>query len=114
MTRWLTLVGITLQTSLPPLRPSGSRTQYSVRPALTSLCPPSAPKKSSHPWLNDRAIALVDVKRTAEETPLEKEATLACSAGLEAAYHNYTAGTAEKMRCIKPVLQFIRSLHPVP
>ena len=32
---------------------------------------------------------------------MEKEATLACSAGLEAAYHNYTARTAEKMRCIK-------------
>ena len=41
--------------------------------------------KSFHPWLNDRAIALVDARRTAEETPLEKEATLACSAGLEAA-----------------------------
>ena len=59
-------------------------------------------KKSSYPWLNDRAIALFDAKRTAEGTPLEKEATLACSAGLEAAYHNYTARIAEKMRCIKP------------
>ena len=58
--------------------------------------------KSSHPWLNDRTIALVDAKRTAEGTPLEKEVTLACSAGLAAAYHDYTARTAQKMRCIKP------------
>ena len=101
MTRRLTLVGITLRTSLPPLRPSESRTQFFVRPALASLCPPSAPKKTSHPWLNDRTIALVDAKRTAEWTPLEKEATLACSAGLAAAYHDYTARTAQKMRCIK-------------
>ena len=35
-------------------------------------------------------------------TPFEKEATLACSAGLAAAYHDYTARTAQKMRCIKP------------
>ena len=59
-------------------------------------------KKSSHPWLNDRTIALVDAKRTAEGTPLEKEATLACSAGLAAAHHDYTARMAQKMRCIKP------------
>ena len=49
-------------------------------------------KKSSHPWLNDRTIALVDAKRTAEGTPFEKAA----------AYHDYTARTAQKMRCIKP------------
>ena len=59
-------------------------------------------KKSSHPWLNDRTIALVDAKRTAEVTAFEKEATLACSAGLAAAYHDYTGRTAQKMRCIKP------------
>ena len=59
-------------------------------------------KKSSHPWWNHRSIALVDAKRTAERTPFEKEATLACSAGLAAAYHDYTARTAQKMRCIKP------------
>ena len=58
-------------------------------------------KKSSHPRLNDRSIALVDAKRTAKGTPFEKEATLACSAGLAAACH-YTARTAQKMRCIKP------------
>ena len=58
-------------------------------------------KKSSHPWLNDRTIALVDAKRTAEGTPLEKGATLACSAGLAAAYHDYTARTAQKIRRIK-------------
>ena len=40
----LTLVGITLQTSPPPLRPSGSRAQYFVRPALASHCPPFGPK----------------------------------------------------------------------
>ena len=57
--------------------------------------------KSSHPWLNDRSIVL-DAKRTAEGTPFEKEATLACSAGLAAAYHDNTARTAQKMRCIKP------------
>ena len=39
MTRWLTLFGITLQTSPPPLRPSGSRAQYFVRPALASHPP---------------------------------------------------------------------------
>ena len=93
MTRWLTLVGITLRTIPPPLRPSGSRAQYFVRPAFASHCPPSTPKKSSH---------LVDAKRTAEGTPFEKEATLACSAGLAAAYHDYTARTVQKMRCIKP------------
>ena len=59
-------------------------------------------KKSSHLWLNDHSIALVDAKRTAEGTPFEKEATLASSAGLAAAYHDYTARTAQKMRCIKP------------
>ena len=100
MTRWLTLVGITLQTSLPPLRASGKRTQYFVRPALASLLSTLRTKKSSHPWLNDRPIALVDAKRTVVGTPFKKEATLACSAA--AAYHDYTARTAQKMRCIKP------------
>ena len=76
MTHWLTLVGITLQTSQLPLRPSGSRTQYFVRPALASLCPPSAPKKSSHQWLNDRTIALVDAKRTAGGHPLRRKRRL--------------------------------------
>ena len=33
-------------------------------------------KKSSHPWLNDRSIALVDAKRTAEETPLRRKRRL--------------------------------------
>ena len=65
------------KTSLPPLRPSGSRTQHFVRPALASLCPPSAPKN-----------------------PLTRGC--ACSAGLAAAYHDYTARTAQNMRCIKP------------
>ena len=50
-------------------------------------------------------IALVDANRTAEETPFEKEATLACSASLAAAYHDYTSRTAQKMRCIKPLFQ---------
>ena len=53
-------------------------------------------------WLNDRTTALVDAKRTAEGTLFEKEATLACSSGLAAAYHDYTTRTAQKMRCIKP------------
>ena len=51
-------------------------------------------KKSSHLWLNDRTIALVDAKRTAEGTPFEKEATLACSAGLAPAYRPYCAENA--------------------
>ena len=57
--------------------------------------------KSSHPWLNDRSIALVDAKRTAEGTPFEKEATLACSVGLAAAYHDYTTRTSQNMRDLK-------------
>ena len=59
--------------------------------------------KKSHPWLNDRTIALVDAKRTAEGTPLEKEATLACSASLAAAYHDYTARTAQKCVVSNPL-----------
>ena len=47
-------------------------------------------------------MALVDAKRTAEGTPWEKEATLACSAGLAAADHDFTALTAQKMRDLKP------------
>ena len=107
MTRWLTLVGITLQTSPPPLRPSGSRTQYSVRRALASLLSTLSTKKSSHPWLNDRTISLVDAKRTAEGTPLEKEATLVCSAGLAAAYHYYTARTAQKNALYQAFFQIV-------
>ena len=39
---------------------------------------------------------------SSEGTPFEKDATLACSAGLAAAHHDYTARTAQKMCCIKP------------
>ena len=91
VTRWLTLVGTTLQTSLPPLRPRRS---------------------ISHPWLNDRTIALVDAKRTAEVTPLEKEATLACSAGLAAAYHDYTARTAQKIALYQALFQVVVVKRP--
>ena len=48
------------------------------------------------------SVALVDAKRAAEGTPLEKETTLTCSAGLAAAYHDCTARTAQKMRCLRP------------
>ena len=58
--------------------------------------------KSSHPWLKDRAVALVDAKRAAQGTPLEMETTLACSAGLAAEYHDYIVQTAQKMRYLKP------------
>ena len=34
---------------------------------------------------------------------LEKDTTLKCSAGLAAAHHDYTARTALKMRCPRPV-----------
>ena len=57
-------------------------------------------RKSSHPWLNDRSVALIDAKRAAERTPLEKETTPACSAGLAAAHLDYTARTAQKMRVV--------------
>ena len=100
-TRWLTLVGITLQTSPPA---AAKWITDTILRSASSCIPLStlSTKKSSHPWLIDRTIAFVDAKRTAEGTPLEKEATLACSAGLAAAYHDYTARTAQKMRCIKP------------
>ena len=57
-------------------------------------------RKSSHPWLNGRSVALVDAKRAPEWTPLENERSLACSAGLAPAYRGYTARTDEKMRCL--------------
>ena len=56
---------------------------------------PSVPAKSSHQGLNDRSVALVDAKQAAEGTPLEKETTLARSAGLAAAYHDYAAHAAQ-------------------
>ena len=40
-----------------------------------SSCIPLAtfrPRKSSHSWLNDRSVALVDAKRAAEGTPLSR------------------------------------------
>ena len=55
-------------------------------------------RKLTHPWLNDLAVALVDAKRVAQGTLLERETTLACSAGLAAEYHDYIVRTAQKMR----------------
>ena len=62
----------------------------------------SSSSQITHPWLNDRAVALVDAKRVAQGTPLERETTLACSAGLAAEYHDYIVRTAQKMRELKP------------
>ena len=59
-------------------------------------------RKSSHPWLNDRFVALVDAKRAAEGTPPEKETTLACTVRLPATYHDCTARIAQRMRCLRP------------
>ena len=56
--------------------------------------------KSSHPWFTYLSVVLVDARRAAEGTPLEKETTLTCSAGPAAAYHDYTAHTALKMPCL--------------
>ena len=59
-------------------------------------------RKSTHPWLNDRAVALVDAKRAAQGTLLERETTLACSAGLAAEYHDNIVRTAQKMCELEP------------
>ena len=59
-------------------------------------------RKSSHPWLDDRAVALVDAKLGPQGTPLEMETTLACCVGLAAEYHDYLVRIAQKMRDLKP------------
>ena len=45
---------------------------------------------SGCPWLKDLAVSLVDAKRAAQGIPMEMETTIAGSAGLAAAYHDYT------------------------
>ena len=59
-------------------------------------------RKSTHPWLNDCAVALVDAMRAAQGTLLERERTLACSAGLAAECHDYIVRTDQKMRELEP------------
>ena len=70
---------VTSLTSPRPMRPSGLilRSAWSCIP-LTTL----RSRKSSHSWLSDRSVALVDAKRAAQGTPLKKETTLACGARL--------------------------------
>ena len=80
-----------------------------VLPAAATCIPLTTlrARKSSHPLLNDRAVALMDAKRAAQGTPLEMETTLACSAGLPAKYHDYIVRTAQKMRELKPIVQAV-------
>ena len=45
--------------------------------------------KSSHPWLNERCLELVQEKRNAEGTPEYGEKTWLCSEGLLEEFHRY-------------------------
>ena len=59
-------------------------------------------RKSSHPWLNDRAVSLVDAERAGCREHRWRWRQLACSAGLAAEYHDNIVRTAQKMRDLKP------------
>jgi hypothetical protein len=57
-------------------------------------------KKASHPWLNDRVLALVQAKHDAEGTAEAPTARDLCSAGLKEEYDKYVNREKEALKTI--------------
>ena len=58
----------------------------------------SSGARSTHPWLNERCLALVAAKHRAEGTPEYERCLRECSEGLLQEYKNYVQKTREKLR----------------
>jgi hypothetical protein len=56
--------------------------------------------KSTHPWVNDRVIKLVEAKRAAEGTDREVDCRDRCSAGLLEEYRKYVASERDALRAL--------------
>ena len=55
-------------------------------------------KKSTHPWLNQTCLTLVQKARAAENTPEHAERLRECSEGVLAEFHKYVARTKERLK----------------
>ena len=58
-------------------------------------------RKSTHPWLNDHVLDLVESKKQAWGTDHEKQAQTECSQGILEAYHTHTGKVREELLCAK-------------
>lgn len=57
-------------------------------------------RTNTHPWINERCLALVAAKHAAMGTPQLATATAECSDGLLAEYQMFVARTRERLRCL--------------
>ena len=58
-------------------------------------------RKSTHPWMTDHVLSLVELKINACGTDLEKQAQNDCSQGILEAYHTYTGKVREELKGAK-------------